>query len=106
MAYGDGEELEEPIGSEDFWTVITSFFGQKGLVRQQLESFNEFVENTMQEIVDERGSLILDQHAQYTGAVGDETVSVMHFDGLVRILISATTRNQVWTDLPRESHHD
>lgn len=43
-------------------------------MRQQLESFNEFVENTMQEIVDERGSLIMDQHAQYTGAAGDESV--------------------------------
>ena len=38
---------------EDAWAVITSFFTEKGLVRQQLDSFNEFVSNTMQEVIDE-----------------------------------------------------
>jgi DNA-directed RNA polymerase beta subunit len=31
--------------------VISSFFEEKGLVRQQLDSFNEFIQHTMQEIV-------------------------------------------------------
>jgi hypothetical protein len=31
----------------------SSFFEEKGLVRQQLDSFNEFVTNTIQEVVDE-----------------------------------------------------
>jgi DNA-directed RNA polymerase beta subunit len=47
----DEEEFEE-ITQEDCWTVISSFFEQKGLVRQQLDSFDEFVQNTMQELVD------------------------------------------------------
>jgi DNA-directed RNA polymerase II subunit RPB2 len=74
---GDGEEYGEemaPLEPEDFWTVISSYFEGKGLVRQQLESFNEFVENTIQEIVDENSRLTLDQYTQYTGAEGDETV--------------------------------
>jgi hypothetical protein len=72
----DEEEyaMEEPLEPEDFWTVISSYFEGKGLVRQQLESFNEFVENTIQEIVDENSRLTLDQYTQYTGAEGDETV--------------------------------
>lgn len=81
-AYGQGEEEDESMSPEDYWSVIDSFFGEKddgknkkgGLVRQQLESFNEFVENTMQEIVDERRKLMLDQHTQYTGVAGDTTV--------------------------------
>jgi DNA-directed RNA polymerase II subunit RPB2 len=40
--------------------VISSFFEEKGLVRQQLDSFNEFIENTMQEIVDENSKLVLE----------------------------------------------
>ena len=36
---------------EDAWVVISSFFEEKGLVRQQLDSFNEFIQHTMQEIV-------------------------------------------------------
>lgn len=39
---------EEEITQEDAWVVISSFFEEKGLVRQQLDSFNEFVSNTMQ----------------------------------------------------------
>lgn len=50
----------ENINQEDCWTVISSFFEEKGLVRQQLDSFNEFIENTMQEIVDENQKLVLE----------------------------------------------
>ncbi|GFZ45147.1 DNA-directed RNA polymerase II subunit RPB2 [Saitozyma sp. JCM 24511] len=78
--YGDGGEGkyqdragDEDIKQEDYWTVITSFFDGMGLVRQQLESFNEFIDNTMQEIVDENSRLALDQYNQHTGRSGDET---------------------------------
>ena len=39
------------VAQEDAWVVISSFFEEKGLVRQQLDSFNEFIQHTMQEIV-------------------------------------------------------
>lgn len=55
---------------EDCWTVISSFFEEKGLVRQQLDSFDEFVQNTMQELVDENSNLVL----QHVGGDGDVTV--------------------------------
>ena len=45
------EDGAQEIGQEDAWTVISSFFEEKGLVRQQLDSFNEFIQHTMQEIV-------------------------------------------------------
>ncbi|KAK1046380.1 DNA-dependent RNA polymerase II, partial [Friedmanniomyces endolithicus] len=47
------EEMEEDnaITSEDCWTVIQSFFESKGLVSQQLDSFDEFAATTMQEII-------------------------------------------------------
>jgi DNA-directed RNA polymerase II subunit RPB2 len=66
------EDFEE-ITQEDCWTVISSFFEQKGLVRQQLDSFDEFVQNTMQELVDENSDLILDQADQHTGHDTDTT---------------------------------
>ena len=37
--------------------VITAYFEEKGLVRQQLDSFNDFINTSLQEIVDE-GKLI------------------------------------------------
>jgi len=70
---GDEEYDEdyEQITQEDCWTVISSFFDVKGLVRQQLDSFDEFVQNTMQELVDENSDLILDAADQHTGHAGD-----------------------------------
>lgn len=53
----------EEITQEDCWAVISSFFEQKGLVRQQLDSFDEFIQNTIQEIVDENANLIIDSAA-------------------------------------------
>ena len=68
----DDEEYEE-ITEDDCWAVISGFFAQKGLVRQQLDSFDEFVQNTMQELVDENDDLILDQADQHTGHEADVT---------------------------------
>ena len=56
------EEEEEGITAEDCWTVVSSFFDTKGLVSQQLDSFDEFVTTTMQDLVEENSQLILDQN--------------------------------------------
>ena len=50
-------DAEEGITSEDCWTVISSFFESKGLVSQQLDSFDEFISTTMQELVEEQGQV-------------------------------------------------
>lgn len=41
-----GEDQE--IVEEDTWDIVSAYFEEKGLVRQQLNSFNVFVEHTMQ----------------------------------------------------------
>lgn len=41
------------IDASDSWAIITSFFEQKGMVRQQLDSFDEFIDTTIQELVDD-----------------------------------------------------
>src|SRR5439155_22762580 len=67
-------DLHDNISQEDCWTVISSFFHDKGLVRQQLDSFDEFVQNTMQEIVDENKNLVL-QTVSGSSSEGDKAVS-------------------------------
>lgn len=59
----EGEDNE--ITQEDAWAVISSYFEEKGLVRQQLDSFNEFIQDTMQSIVEESSKVEVrpqDQH--------------------------------------------
>jgi len=48
---------DEEIMQEDAWAVISAYFEEKGLVRQQLDSFDEFIQNTIQEIVDESADI-------------------------------------------------
>ncbi|KAK6065966.1 DNA-directed RNA polymerase ii subunit rpb2 [Seiridium cupressi] len=55
-------ESEEGITPEDCWTVISSYFDTKGLVSQQIDSFNDFQETTVQELIDEYSHISLDQN--------------------------------------------
>ncbi|KAF9611039.1 hypothetical protein IFM89_026390 [Coptis chinensis] len=61
----DPEEEEEDITQEDAWAVISAYFEEKGLVRQQLDSFDEFIQNTMQEIVDESDDIVIRPESQH-----------------------------------------
>ena len=60
-----GAQNDEDINQEDCWEVISAYFEEKGLVRQQLDSFDEFIMNTMQEIVDECAELHLIPNIQH-----------------------------------------
>ncbi|KAE9974425.1 DNA-dependent RNA polymerase II [Venturia inaequalis] len=67
-AHDDGTEDifedddEELITAEDCWTVISSYFEDKGLVAQQIDSYDDFVMRHMQEIISEESRLVLDQN--------------------------------------------
>lgn len=69
--YMDGDEISQ----DDLWVVISSFFDEMGLVQQQLSSFNEFIETTLNDVMEEHGNLALDQISQNTGATYDQSVS-------------------------------
>ena len=78
--YGDYEEdvypedTGENITAEDCWTVISTFFDSKGLVSQQLDSFDEFVSTTMQQMVDENSLITLDQNSPPSDDIDDPIV--------------------------------
>jgi DNA-directed RNA polymerase II subunit RPB2 len=62
-ADGDAEQQED-ITQDDAWAVISAYFEEKGL-RQQLDSFDEFIQNTMQEIVDESADIEIRPELQH-----------------------------------------
>ncbi len=63
------QEEDDEIVQEDSWNVITAFFDNKGLVRQQLDSFNEFVDCTIQEIIDETPEIVVKPESQHLPGV-------------------------------------
>lgn len=65
-----GEEGDEEISSELWqeacWIVINAYFDEKGLVRQQLDSFDEFIQMSVQRIVEDSPQIDLQAEAQHT----------------------------------------
>eukprot|EP00808_Paulinella_micropora_P006901 g40410.t1 len=53
------EGEEEPWIQEQAWDIIDSFFEERSLVRQQLDSFDWFVEITMQEVLHEAQPIVI-----------------------------------------------
>ena len=75
--YDDDAELMEElveITSEDAWVIIDKYFNEKGLVRQQTDSFDEFIINTIQELIDDSGEIVVTSENQYIP--GQEAVMV------------------------------
>ncbi|KAJ2357983.1 DNA-dependent RNA polymerase II, partial [Coemansia sp. RSA 2618] len=89
VAYGgdeyDYEQDEEQLTQEDYWTLITRHFDQYGLVRQQIDSFNDFIENTLQEIVDENTNIVMEKTFQ--GNQGQDMIKRYHI-GFGQVFIS------------------
>ncbi|KAF6001469.1 hypothetical protein F1559_001608 [Cyanidiococcus yangmingshanensis] len=56
---------EEALSPDDVWEVISAHFREKGLVKQQLDSFNEFIGNACQTIVDETPDIVLRPQSQH-----------------------------------------
>lgn len=68
---------DAPIEENDVWVVISSYFDSKGLVRQQLDSFNDFVKYSLSEIVEGQEDIIL--APAHKGGKADKEVGVLYF---------------------------
>ena len=42
---------QSPVSKSDIWNIISAYFKERGLVRQQLDSFNAFIKHTLQDVV-------------------------------------------------------
>jgi DNA-directed RNA polymerase beta subunit len=51
------DDNNDEINQEEVWFVIDKYFEEHGLVSQQLDSFDEFVSSTIQELIDDNPSL-------------------------------------------------
>ena len=61
----DGEEISSELWQEACWIVINAYFDEKGLVRQQLDSFDEFIQMSVQRIVEDSPQIDLQAEAQH-----------------------------------------
>jgi len=57
----------DPINADDSWKVIDSYFKMNGLVYQQIQSFQGFLRNSVQEVVNEFAVNTIEKQRQYYG---------------------------------------
>ena len=59
------DDENKEITQEDAWVVISSFFEKHGLVSQQINSFNQFIETNIQEIINENKEITIIPEKKY-----------------------------------------
>jgi len=66
----DDDETSAELWQEACWIVINAYFDEKGLVRQQLDSFDEFIQMSIQRIVEGSPQIELQAESKHwTGEV-------------------------------------
>ena len=69
------------LWQEACWIVISSYFDEKGLVRQQLDSFDEFIQMSVQRIVEDSTQVELQAEATHmTGEVENPPRYLLKFE--------------------------
>lgn len=78
VGYGEeeGEEITRDLWQEACWIVISSYFDEKGLVRQQLDSFDEFIQMSVQRIVEDSPEIDLQAESLHMTADTETPVSI------------------------------
>ena len=83
--------MGDVITAEDCWSVISSFFETKGLVSQQLDSFDEFAAHTIQDLAKEHDTITLDQNAPVSED-DDDPIIIRRYE--IKL-------GQIWLSQPR-----
>jgi DNA-directed RNA polymerase II subunit RPB2 len=92
-----GNASDQPINSEHVWVVITKFFDERGLVKQQLDSFNQFLSDTLQTAVTELKRHDIYPQNQYMPGDDDEEDEQAYY---------RVTFGQVYLGNPTNTEHD
>ncbi|MEM3615339.1 MAG: DNA-directed RNA polymerase subunit B [Candidatus Methanomethylicia archaeon] len=53
----EDDPILQRLSFSDRWVFVEAFFKEKGLVKQHLDSFNDFISKGLQQIVDEQGEI-------------------------------------------------
>ncbi|KAH9407293.1 DNA-directed RNA polymerase II subunit RPB2 [Tyrophagus putrescentiae] len=74
-------EITSELWQEACWIVISSYFDEKGLVRQQLDSFDEFIQMSVQRIVEDSSAIEIEAEPQHkSGIIEAPTQYVIRFE--------------------------
>jgi DNA-directed RNA polymerase subunit B len=76
------------LTDRDYWEIMKAFFAEEGLVKQHLDSYNDFVQNTLQRIIDEIQGITIEVPGHTYdikfGTIEVDEPRVVEVDGTVR----------------------
>uniref|UniRef100_A0A915PF96 DNA-directed RNA polymerase n=1 Tax=Setaria digitata TaxID=48799 RepID=A0A915PF96_9BILA len=79
--FEEDEEISSEQWQEACWVVISAYFDEKGLVRQQLDSFDEFIQMNVQRIVEDSPPVELQSEVQhFSGDIENPIKFALKFD--------------------------
>jgi DNA-directed RNA polymerase II subunit RPB2 len=79
----DYHDESEILTQEDSWLVISAYFKDKQLVSQQIDSFDDFLTNTIQHMVDDASTLRAIGNPQYTSEEDTRRIGLkVYFDNV------------------------
>ena len=90
---GYGEEITRDLWQEACWIVISSYFDEKGLVRQQLDSFDEFIQMSVQRIVEDSPEIDLQAESLHMTA---DTETPVRMHTLVKFYLCGIKGTRTW----------
>jgi DNA-directed RNA polymerase II subunit RPB2 len=101
-----GDEIDRPVTQEDAWKIVTCYFDKKGLVGQQLDSFDEFIGTKIQELVDDAEAVEVTPMNQYDNSTVREDCKYVIKFGQIYVSKPTTTdvnnrQSPVWPAVAR-----
>jgi DNA-directed RNA polymerase II subunit RPB2 len=91
--------MGEPLDEKYIWSVIEQFFKTKGLVSQQIESFNDYINHGIQSAINEEADIVIDKNKtqKYIVHFGNVTVSkpnIVEEDRTLKTIFPLDARNR------------
>ncbi len=74
----DVEDIDPSLWQEACWLVISSYFNEKGLVRQQLDSFDDFIQISIQRIIEETPEIEMQAESQHNADESENPVIIIN----------------------------
>ena len=93
----DNYEYDFGVSEKYRFEVLQNYFKEKGIVRHQLDTFNDYLNNGIQRVVKENDIIIASKEQKYTVSFGDVYIpnpSVIEDDRSVRIIYPDEARRR------------
>lgn len=91
--------MSQPIDEKHIWEIIRNFFQTNGLVHQQIESFNDYINHGIQSVIDDEADIVIEikkgqKYVIHFGYIYVSPPSIVEEDRSLKLIYPQETRNR------------